>query len=226
MAGGHRGMRSRSPTSFASSPLGVHGRAPALGRAASAHRTGLRDASPPVEVSVVMPCLNEAESIAACIRKAQASMRELGIVGEIVVADNGSTDGSQRIARRLGARVVTVADRGYGSALSGGFATARGSFVVMGDADNSYDFGDLGPSRSCARGTTSSSGTGSGAGSMTERCPRSTDTWAIPSCPPLADCSFARPSATFTAGFARSEETRSSVSIFERQGWSSPARWW
>jgi Glycosyl transferase family 2 len=98
-----------------------------------------------VDVSVVMPCLNEAESIAECIRKARRSLDELGLVGEIIVADNGSTDGSQEIARRLGARLVHVEARGYGSALLGGFAAARGTYVVMGDADGSYDFGRLGP---------------------------------------------------------------------------------
>ena len=93
-----------------------------------------------VEVSVVMPCLNEAETLAACIDKAQRAFRDAGISGEVIVADNGSTDGSQTIAERLGARVVPVRERGYGSALMGGIASARGRFVIMGDADDSYDF--------------------------------------------------------------------------------------
>jgi glycosyltransferase involved in cell wall biosynthesis len=109
-------------------------------------RAGTRHPSQKVvDVSVVMPCLNEAESIAECIRKARRSLDELGLVGEIIVADNGSTDGSQEIASRLGARVVHVEAKGYGSALLGGFAAARGTYVVMGDADGSYDFGHLGP---------------------------------------------------------------------------------
>jgi hypothetical protein len=97
--------------------------------------------APSVEVSVVMPCLNEADTVATCVRKAKAALREAGLAGEVVVADNGSTDGSRPLAEAAGARVVPVADRGYGSALMGGIAAARGRFVVMGDADDSYDFG-------------------------------------------------------------------------------------
>ncbi len=98
-----------------------------------------------VEVSVVMPCLNEAETLETCIRKALGFFAQSGVDGEVIVADNGSTDGSQEIAKRAGARVVSVADRGYGSALRGGIAAARGRYVIMGDADDSYDFSALGP---------------------------------------------------------------------------------
>ncbi len=98
---------------------------------------------PAFEVSVVIPCLNEAETLGACIEKAQRALREHGISGEVVVADNGSTDGSPALADRLGARVVPVARKGYGSALMGGIAAARGRYVLMGDADASYDFGEL-----------------------------------------------------------------------------------
>jgi glycosyltransferase involved in cell wall biosynthesis len=93
-----------------------------------------------LELSVVMPCLNEADTLATCIEKAQQALREHNITGEIVVADNGSTDGSQEIALGLGARVVPVEAKGYGNALMGGIAAARGKFVIMGDADDSYDF--------------------------------------------------------------------------------------
>jgi glycosyltransferase involved in cell wall biosynthesis len=96
-------------------------------------------------LSVVLPCLNEAETLATCVTKAQRSMETLGIEGEVIVADNGSTDGSQEIARRSGARVIDVPVRGYGSALIGGIAAARSEFVVMADADNSYDLSQLGP---------------------------------------------------------------------------------
>jgi glycosyltransferase involved in cell wall biosynthesis len=99
-------------------------------------------ASPP-EVSVVMPCLNEAETVATCVSKALRALREAGISGEVIVADNGSTDGSQDIARSLGARVVDVTAKGYGNALMGGIAAARGNYVIMGDADDSYDFLEL-----------------------------------------------------------------------------------
>jgi glycosyltransferase involved in cell wall biosynthesis len=98
------------------------------------------DTTPAVEVSVVIPCLNEADTLEACVRKAQQSMAEAGIAGEVVVADNGSTDESPQIAERLGARVVNVKWRGYGSALMGGIEAARGELIVMGDADDSYDF--------------------------------------------------------------------------------------
>jgi glycosyltransferase involved in cell wall biosynthesis len=87
-----------------------------------------------------MPCLNEAETLGRCIEKANRALREAGIIGEVIVADNGSTDGSQAIAEGLGARVVPVAERGYGNALMGGIASARGRFIIMGDADDSYDF--------------------------------------------------------------------------------------
>ena len=96
-----------------------------------------------MELSIVMPCLNEAETVATCVSKAQRFLRDNGIAGEIVVADNGSTDGSQEIARDCGARVVPVTPPGYGSALMGGIAAARGKFVIMGDADDSYDFSEL-----------------------------------------------------------------------------------
>lgn len=97
------------------------------------------------ELSVVMPCLNEVRTLESCIRKAQSFFEEARVSGEIVIADNGSTDGSQELAARLGARVVSVAQRGYGSALRAGFAAAQGRFVVMGDSDDSYDFTALAP---------------------------------------------------------------------------------
>ena len=98
-----------------------------------------------MELSVVMPCLNEAETIETCVRKAIGFLEEHGIDGEVVIADNGSTDGSQQLARAAGARVVPVADKGYGNALMGGIRAARGRYVVMGDADDSYDFTALMP---------------------------------------------------------------------------------
>ncbi|HVB34788.1 MAG TPA: glycosyltransferase family 2 protein [Patescibacteria group bacterium] len=92
-----------------------------------------------------MPCLNESRTLGTCIRKAQAAMERLQVRGEVIVADNGSTDGSQAIAAEMGARVVPVEARGYGSALRGGIEAARGRYVIMGDADDSYDFTQLGP---------------------------------------------------------------------------------
>lgn len=97
------------------------------------------------ELTILMPCLNEAETLATCIKKAKAYLEESGVQGEIVVADNGSTDGSQKIAKEHGARVVDVPEKGYGAALIGGCNGARGKYVIMGDADDSYDFLHLGP---------------------------------------------------------------------------------
>ena len=93
-----------------------------------------------LELSIVMPCLNESRTLATCIGKAQKTMEQLGIRGEVIIADNGSTDGSQSLAEGLGALVVPINERGYGSALRGGIAAARGTFVIMGDSDDSYDF--------------------------------------------------------------------------------------
>ena len=93
-----------------------------------------------VEVSVVMPCLNESDTLAICIDRALRALAENAIGGAVIVADNGSVDGSPTIARRMGARVVHIEEKGYGNALMGGIAAARGKFVIMGDADDSYDF--------------------------------------------------------------------------------------
>ena len=97
------------------------------------------------EVTVVMPCLNEAETLAVCIEKATRSLAESGVRGEVLVADNGSTDGSQDIARELGARVVDVPIKGYGAAIMGGIRAANGTYVIMADADDSYALDDLTP---------------------------------------------------------------------------------
>ncbi|BAZ45965.1 putative glycosyl transferase [Chondrocystis sp. NIES-4102] len=98
-----------------------------------------------IEVSIIMPCLNEAETLEVCIKKAQKFIADNEIAGEVIIADNGSTDGSQEIARRLNARVINVPAKGYGSALKGGIAAARGKYIIMGDADDSYDFSNLHP---------------------------------------------------------------------------------
>src|ERR1700761_8926642 len=92
-----------------------------------------------------MPCLNEAETVATCVRKAVRFIADSGISGEVVVADNGSTDGSRELAADAGARVVPIAERGYGNALMGGILAARGEYVIMGDSDDSYDFTNLMP---------------------------------------------------------------------------------
>jgi glycosyltransferase involved in cell wall biosynthesis len=96
------------------------------------------------ELTVLMPCLNEATTVGECVDAAQGALRALGVDGEVLVADNGSTDGSADVARAHGARVVAVAERGYGAALVAGIAAARGTYIVMGDADLSYDFAESG----------------------------------------------------------------------------------
>jgi glycosyltransferase involved in cell wall biosynthesis len=95
------------------------------------------------ELTILMPCLNEAETIAVCVKKAMAFLEQKQISGEVLIADNGGTDGSQAVADQLGALVVRVPKRGYGAALLGGIAVARGKCTIMGDADDSYDFSKL-----------------------------------------------------------------------------------
>jgi len=98
-----------------------------------------------LELTILMPCLNEAETVATCVTKAVGWLRDRGVAGEVLVADNGSTDGSRELAEAAGARVVPIPRRGYGAALQGGIEAARGRFVIMGDADDSYDFTALDP---------------------------------------------------------------------------------
>lgn len=97
------------------------------------------------ELSIVMPCLNEAETLAICIKKAQMFLKENNVIGEVIIADNGSTDGSQHIAEQHGARLVKIAEKGYGNALKGGIEEAKGIYIIMADADDSYDFQALLP---------------------------------------------------------------------------------
>lgn len=96
-----------------------------------------------MELTILMPCLNEAETIAVCVKKAKSFLDRTGIAGEVLISDNGSNDGSQELARANGARVVTAPERGYGAALLNGIAHAQGRFIIMGDADDSYDFSAL-----------------------------------------------------------------------------------
>jgi glycosyltransferase involved in cell wall biosynthesis len=98
-----------------------------------------------LELSILMPCLNEAETLVTCIDKAKGYLAQHNITGEVIIADNGSSDGSQEIAMRTGARLIKVRERGYGSALQGGIAAAQGQYIIMGDADDSYDFTNLTP---------------------------------------------------------------------------------
>ena len=99
--------------------------------------------APMIELTILMPCLNEAATVGGCVAKARSFLERARIEGEVLIADNGSDDGSRELAERAGARVVEIAERGYGAALAGGIAAARGRYVIMGDADDSYDFGCL-----------------------------------------------------------------------------------
>lgn len=118
---------------------------PTMMDAAHAAERTLPTHSATLELSVVIPCLNEAETIERVVGKALAAIAALDVAGEVLVADNGSTDGSQRLAQQAGARVVDVPVRGYGAALIGGIREAQGAYILMGDADDSYDFSAIGP---------------------------------------------------------------------------------
>jgi glycosyltransferase involved in cell wall biosynthesis len=114
-----------------------------LGEPGRVDRTVAPGGAGGLELTILMPCLNEAETIASCVRKARAFLDRTGIAGEVLIADNGSTDGSVELARESGARVARITDKGYGNALLGGIRAAHGRFVIMGDADDSYDFSQL-----------------------------------------------------------------------------------
>jgi glycosyltransferase involved in cell wall biosynthesis len=119
-----------------------------MGRSHNGHRVGDRRsiglAADPIEISVVMPCLNEEESVGICVKKALEGLAASGMVGEVIVSDNGSTDRSVEVARAAGASVVIEAQRGYGNAYMRGFSAATGRIIIMGDSDDSYDFTQLG----------------------------------------------------------------------------------
>lgn len=121
---------------------------PQLGATVPTRALAAAQAAPPsatLELTILMPCLNEARTVATCVAKARGFLERHGVLGEVLVADNGSTDGSQALAREAGARVVDVSERGYGAALRAGIESAQGRFVIMGDADDSYDFSMLAP---------------------------------------------------------------------------------
>ncbi len=181
-----------------------------------------------MELTVLMPCLNEAETVATCVRRAAGFLTEHGIDGEIVVADNGSTDGSQRLAEDAGARVVPVPAKGYGNALLGGIVAAQGRYIIMGDADDSYDFTALMPFVSALR---------DGADLvMGNRFKGGIAPGAMRRAPPLSRQSGAElhravvlpasRSVTSTAACADSAGTACSRSACRRRAWSSRARWW
>jgi glycosyltransferase involved in cell wall biosynthesis len=129
------GDTSPHQTAFAADTTSPHYRSP--------ENSTLAPTGQALELTILMPCLNEVQTLAVCIRKARSFLDRVGVAGEILIADNGSTDGSREMAREHGARVIAVAEKGYGSALMAGIRAARGRYVVMGDSDDSYDFSRL-----------------------------------------------------------------------------------
>ena len=181
----------------------------------------------PIELSVVMPCLNEAETLGRCIEKATRAFRELGISGEVIIGDNGSTDGSQDIARSHGARVVLVAARGYGNALHGAIVAARGRYLLMGDSDDSYDFSakSIRPFLEKLReGCALVMGNRFQGGIMPGAMPLKHKYLGNPVYPPSAVCSSNARSATFTADCGPSVRPRTRRWTFRRRAWNSRAR--
>ena len=181
-----------------------------------------------IEVSIVMPCLNEADTIATCIQKAQRALREAGMSGEVIVADNGSTDQSRAIAEALGARVVPVPARGYGSALMGGIEAARGQYVIMGDADDSYDFGEVPKFVEQLRRATPwcrvAACRPAAARFSPTPCPRSIAGSAIPPCRSWPGSGSGLPCTTCIAGCAVSPSRCTGGWACGARGWSSRPR--
>ena len=180
-----------------------------------------------LELTILMPCLNEAETVATCVRKARSFLATSGVAGEVLVADNGSTDGSAELAVQAGARVVSVAVKGYGTALLGGIQSARGRYVIMGDADDSYDFAGLAPFLdAAARGARPGDGQPV---PRRDRAGRHARAAPLPRQPGAqlrwAGCSSAATSATSTAACAASGGTALTAGLKAHAAWNSPARW-
>ena len=180
-----------------------------------------------IELSVVIPCLNEAQAIGKRVRQALEVLREAGVAGEVIVADNGSTDGSAEIAEAEGARVVRVAQRGYGSAIMSGIGAARGEYVLMADADESHDLthiprflAELRTGQDLVMGNRFRGGIAKGAMPFLHRY------LGNPVLTGLGKLFFKSSAAIFTAGFGGSGGKAIGDWICGRRGWSLPARWW
>ena len=178
------------------------------------------------ELTILMPCLNEAETLKTCIVKAQDYLKRAGVDGEVLIADNGSTDGSQKIVRRLGGRVVDVPLKGYGAALGAGIADAKGRYVIMGDSDDSYDFSNLDPFlEELRKGANLVMGKRFKGALKRTRCRRYTATWEIPCCRPSDVYSTEHPWVIFTAACAVSRAKRSLGCIGIHPVWNSHPKW-
>ncbi len=187
---------------------------------------GFVPAEKQVELSVVMPCLNERETVRVCVRKAIATLREAGIKGEVIVADNGSTDGSVEIAQAEGARVVSIDEKGYGNALKAGILASRGEYVLMADSDDSYNFAHIPRFVEQLRaGSELAMGNQFPAALQTRRCPSSIDTWETLLSPASENYFSVHPVATFTAACVVFAKTVSVEWIYVRPAWNSQARW-
>lgn len=170
------------------------------------------DATEPVELTILMPCLNEAETLAVCIDKANGYLAESGVHGEVLIADNGSSDGSQQIARDHGARVVDIPVKGYGAALIGGMEAAAGKYVIMGDADDSYDFTTLDPFVERLRaGDELVMGNRFRGGIEPGAMPPCTSTWETLCLRGSGACYFGRRSKTSTVGCVAITDSRCSI---------------
>ena len=183
---------------------------------------------PALELTILMPCLNEAETVETCVKKAVTFLSDHGIHGEVVVADNGSTDGSQSLAVEAGARVIEVQKPGYGSALLGGIEAAYGKYVIMGDADDSYDFTDLMPFVKRLRGGADLvMGNRFQGGIVTGAMPALHRYLGNPVLSFIGRLFFQVEVGDFHCGLrAFKREKRAVLSACRLQVWSSPARWW
>ncbi len=184
------------------------------------------EANPAWELTVVMPCLNEARTLARCIGEAREGAARAGGESEIIIADNGSTDGSPEIALRLGARVVSVAAQGYGHALRGGIAAARGRYIIIGDADGSYDYSHLPRFVEQLRdGCDLVMGNRFLGGIQPGAMPWKNRHLEILFCPSSDGCSSAPASVTFIAVCADSPPPRTGGWICAPPAWNSPRKW-
>ena len=183
-----------------------------------------------LEVSILMPCLNEAETLEGCVRGAWAALAAAAVSGEVLVADNGSSDGSPALARAAGARVVEVPARGYGNALAGGIAAARGRYVLMGDADGSYDFGELPKFLAALRGGADlvmGCRLPAGGGRILQGAMPWKHRWiGNPLLTFLGRLFFTAPSTISTAGCALPPRRAAWAWACNARAWSSPRRWW
>ena len=180
-----------------------------------------------IELTIVMPCLNEAETVRDCVLKAMGFLERHHIAGEVLIGDNGSTDGSQAIATRCGARVIDVPLRGYGAALYAACQSARGKYIIMGDADDSYDFSNLSQFLKLLRAGNDLVMGNRFAGEIKPGAmPWKNRYIGNPILSGIGSALFHSPLGIFTAASAASPKRRFWPWICEPRAWSSPLKWW